>query len=189
MTAYRHETKKTLVTLLATGAVVFTARTSLADHYFVPSGSMEPTVQVGDHILVNKLAYGVHVPLVHANVIDLPGPRRGDVVVLESPEDGRVLLKRVVALPGDDVAVRDGTTWIDGKPVDDAPARGPASDAHDGGPDFGPTTVPPNHYLVLGDNRGNSKDSRMFGFVAKPAILGRAVGVFVTRGSLTWHAL
>ncbi|MDB4997977.1 MAG: Signal peptidase [Myxococcaceae bacterium] len=179
--------KRNVVTLLATAAVVFTARTSLADHYFVPTGSMEPTVHVGDRIAVNKLAYEVRVPVADVYAFERSGPSRGDVVVLESPEDGRVLLKRVVAVPGDTVAIRDGVAFIDGVRVVDPHAVTDTVDG--GGPDFGPTRVPEDRYLVLGDNRGNSKDSRMFGFVAGQRILGRALGVFMRDGKVDWHAL
>jgi signal peptidase I len=180
-------TKRNLVTLLATAAVVVTARTSLADHYFVPTGSMEPTVQVGDRIVVNKLAYGVRVPVADVYAFERHGPIRGDVVVLESPEDGKVLLKRVAAVPGDTVSIRDGVTFIDGIRVTDPHAV--TSGLEGGGPDFGPTLVPEDRYLVLGDNRGNSKDSRMFGFVARSRILGRAAGVFMRHGKIDWHML
>jgi signal peptidase I len=188
MTAHRYAwLKKNAVTLLATAAVVFTARTSLADHYFVPTGSMEPTVHVGDRIVVNKLAYGVRVPLAHVYALERDGPSHGDVVVLESPEDGVVLLKRVVAVPGDTVSVRDGAAFIDGVRASDPHAMTSAQDG--GGPDFGPTVVPEGRYLVLGDNRGNSKDSRMFGFVARSQVLGRALGVFMRDGKVGWHTL
>ncbi|MGH7296007.1 MAG: signal peptidase I, partial [Polyangiaceae bacterium] len=90
-----------LVSVLAASAVCLVARASLADHYRVPSGSMEPTVAVGDQICVNKAAYGLRVPESHTYVVSAEGPRRGDVVVLASPSDGEVLLKRVVAVPGD----------------------------------------------------------------------------------------
>ncbi len=183
----RAAAKRNVITLLATAAVVFTARTSLADHYFVPTGSMEPTVHVGDRIAVSKLAYGLRVPVADVYAFERGGPGRGDVVVLESPEDGRVLLKRVVAVPGDTVAIRDGVAFIDGVRAFDPHAVTETIDG--GGPDFGPTRIPDDSYLVLGDNRGNSKDSRMFGLVARPRILGRALGVFVREGKLDWHPL
>ena len=179
--------------MLVVAAVAFTARASLADHYVVPSGSMQPTVQIGDHVVVNKLAYGLRVPLTELYVLDTTGPARGDVVVLSSPEDGKVLLKRVVALPGDRVRVEDGTIEINGALVPIAndggtviESLGATSHALDlssgGGPDFGPVTVPDSQYLVLGDARGNSNDGRYFGFVPKRAILGRAAAVVVRSG-------
>lgn len=186
--------------MLVAAAIVLTARASFADHYVVPSGSMEPTVHVGDRIFVNKLAYGLRVPLTDVYVVDANGPARGDVVVLTSPEDGRVLLKRVVALPGDRVRVEDGAVEIDGVSAPIARDAGAATEtlgdashqlelSHGGGPDFGPVTVPADHYLVLGDARGNSQDGRYFGFVAKSAILGKAAAVTMRDGKLTLLAL
>jgi signal peptidase I len=188
------------VALAATVLIVLAARSSLADHYWVPSGSMQPTVQIGDHLLVNKLAYGLRLPFTGVLLKEFDGPQRGEVVVLESPEDGEVLLKRVAALPGDRIAVRGGRLILDGRPV---PVQGggqavqeqlgerlhPLGTAFGGGPDFGPATVPARCYLVLGDNRGNSRDGRFFGFVRKEAILGRAVGVLWRDGRPTWQGL
>lgn len=186
--------------ILIMGAVVLVARASLADHYQVPSGSMEPTVAVGDQICVNKLAYGLRVPGSEAYVAYGSEPSRGDVVVLNSPTDGEVLLKRVVARPGDIVAVVNGVVSIDGAL---APTRGgdgsqveeldgrshPLKLDFGGGPEFGPTRVPVGRYLVLGDNRGNSRDGRYFGWVERGAILGRAVAVCLREGRLTWNPL
>jgi signal peptidase I len=182
--------------VLVVAAVVLTARASLADHYLVPSGSMQPTVHTGDHVVVNKLAYGLRVPLTEVYLVEASGPARGDVVVLTSPEDGKVLLKRVVALPGDRIRVEDGALEINGAAIPIAKDGGAATEllgdarhaidlSEGGGPDFGPVTVPPDHYLVLGDARGNSKDGRFFGFVAKRAILGRAAAVVLRDGTPT----
>lgn len=190
--------------LIALGVVTF-ARSSLADHYHVPTGSMIPTVAVQDRVLVDKLAYGLRLPLTDVYLLRFDGPSRGDVVVLESPEDGLVLLKRVVAVPGDRVEVRGGALILDGREVPTTidPAR-PGGDrfieelgghAHaveltsGGGPTFGPTVVPPDRYLVMGDNRGNSHDGRMFGFVKRSSILGRAAAVFFRQGALRWIPL
>ncbi len=177
--------------------IVTSARVSLADHYVVPSGSMEPTVMTSDHVVVDKLAYGLHVPLVDGYALHFAPPARGDVVVLESPEDGRVLLKRVVAVPGDEVRVVGGTLVIDGHavPVDarqTTPVERLGAATHrinldqGGGPDFGPVQVPKDRFLVLGDNRGNSRDGRWFGLVARDAVLGRVEGVIVRDGHLGW---
>jgi signal peptidase I len=174
-----------LAQLLILVAVVLTGRASLADQYTVPSGSMEPTVRVGDRVLVNKLAYGLRVPLTDVYLTRFAVPARGDVVVLLSPENGIVLLKRVVAVPGDRVQVAGGMVAINGVPE---PTH-PLALENGGGPAFGPITVPPDQFLVLGDNRGNSHDGRSFGFVRRGAILGRAVGVFLRDGSPTWVGL
>jgi signal peptidase I len=189
-----------LIMVLGASAIVLVARASFADHYQVPSGSMEPTVAIGDQICVNKAAYGLRVPASQTYVVEGAGPARGDVVVLTSPTDGEVLLKRVVALPGDVVEVFAGRVAIDG-------ARAPLREDHSGtveelgskehalsmesggGPDFGPTLVPKDAYLVLGDNRGNSRDGRYFGWVARGAILGKAMAVCLHGGKPVWQAL
>jgi signal peptidase I len=189
-----------VVPVLAAVAVVLVARSSFADHYVVPSGSMEPTVQVGDQVCVSKIAYGLRVPVSHEYVLRNQGPARGDVVVLSSPTDGEVLLKRVVAVPGDIVEVQDGRVTTNGVPAPVTEQDGglveqlgghahPLGAAYGGGPDFGPTRVPPDRFLVLGDNRGNSRDGRFFGWVARDAILGRALAVCLRDGMPVWQPL
>ena len=189
-----------LVACLVAGAFILVARASFADHYRVPSGSMEPTVAVGDHVCVNKLAYGLRVPESETYLLHARGPRRGEVVVLASPVDGEVLLKRVVAVPGDDVQVTDGRLVINGAPVP-VESRGgavvetlgghahPLGTAYGGGPDLPDTRVPDDSYLVMGDNRGNSRDGRSFGWVARDAILGRAAAVCFHDGRPVWEGL
>lgn len=189
-----------LVPIAAAGAVMFMARTTLADHYVVPSGSMEPTVEVGDCILVDKLAFGVRLPIGDTYLLPTGEPRPGDVVVLTSPETGVTLLKRVAAGPGDRVVVRGGKVELNGVAArvereggedyeELGAARHPLRLGAYGGPDFGPVEVPAGSYLVMGDNRGNSHDGRSFGFVKRDAIRGRAVRVFQRGGSFTWRAL
>jgi signal peptidase I len=192
--------RRDLVTVAVALAIVVSARSSLADHYFVPSGSMLPTVEPDDHVFVDKLAYGLRVPLLDAYALHFTPPARGDVVVLLSPDEGTVLLKRVVGVPGDRVTVTDGTLVIDGREMP-VVARGGASFEElgaivhaisleaGGGPDFGPVRIPPERYLVLGDNRGNSRDGRYFGLVARDAIMGRAQGIILRHGAPTWVGL
>lgn len=190
--------------LLAFALVIVFARASLADHYLVPSGSMEPTVQVGDRILVNKAAFGVRVPLTGLWLGSPSLPERGSVIVLDPPEPGPapVLLKRVVALPGDVVRVRDGRLQINGEAVPvHADAAEPGSLIEElgpphhiqlrfgGGPDWGPEVVPDGKLLVLGDNRGNSRDGRYFGFIDVTGVRGRAVAVYARSGRPTWRGL
>jgi len=178
--------REVLITALAiTG--LFAARSSLADHYVVPSSSMETALAPGDHVFVDKLAYGLRVPFTLHALTAGARPARGDVVIFDSPEDGTRLIKRVVAVAGDVLEVRGGHVVIDGVP---APSpRGPRSEAlgthtyalnleSGGGPDFGPVTVPTGHVFALGDFRGNSRDSRWFGFVREDAIYGKAESVF-----------
>jgi signal peptidase I len=161
---------------------------------------MEPTVSVGDQICVNKLAYGLRIPASQTYVIRTALPEQGDVVVLDSPADGKVLLKRVVAVPGDMVAVVDGSPIINGHSVRTRAEDGglveelgehPHAITRDsgGGPDLASVRVPEGSYLVLGDNRGNSLDGRFFGWVSRDAILGRAVAVCVHGGEPVWQPL
>jgi signal peptidase I len=175
------------------------ARSSLADHYVVPTGSMLPTVQLGDHVFVDKRAFGLRVPF-SSLYLSGSGPSRFDVVVLESPEDGRILLKRVAAVPGDRVAVRGGRVVIDGAPAELRADSGELQEIlggrshliqldYGGGPELEETTIPAGMYLMLGDNRGDSHDGRDFGLVPRKAILGRAAGVFLRDGSFTWQKL
>lgn len=192
--------RREAVRFLSLVGVLFVARASFADHYRVPTGSMEPTVLPGDQVCVNKLAYGLRVPGSELYLGELGGPARGDVVVLDSPENGDVLLKRVVAIPGDMVTVEGGRVLIDGVA---APVRitdaglVETNDGHThalstdfgGGPRFGPARVPPRRYLVLGDNRGNSADGRFFGWVERSAILGHAFSVCARGGVPSWRPL
>jgi signal peptidase I len=192
--------RREVVTVGIAAAVVFSARSSLADHYVVPTGSMIPTVQIDDRIFVDKLAYGLHVPLLDTYAVRFGDPSPGDVVVLRSPEDGRVLLKRVVAAPGDSIRVVAGSLERNGALAKVEPlgaelyeqlgrALHPVRLDHGGGPDFGPITLPAGRYLVMGDNRGDSHDGRMFGLVDRGAIYGRAEAVFMRDGSPTWIGL
>ena len=189
-----------MVPVAIAAVVLLAARSSLADHYYVPTGSMIPTVEVGDRLLVNKAAYGLRLPFSELTVVPFSGPARGEVVVLNSPEDGKVLLKRVAALPGDEVAVRGGRLYINGRPIPVRLVGGqpvellgaalhPLRLTHGGGADYGPIRVPGDRYLVLGDNRGESHDGRSFGLVERDALIGRAIGVYMRAGGFSWHDL
>lgn len=188
-----------LVSFAVLAFVILSGRSSFADHYRVPTGSMQPTVQIDDRILVNKAAYGVRVPFTETYATRFDGPQIGDVVVLRSPEDGDVLLKRVVAVPGTEIEVISGRLVLDGElaPVEAwggvlveklPDALHMVRLTRGGGPDFGPMTIPDGQYLVVGDNRGDSHDGRSFGLVTRDAIVGRAVAVY-WRGGPTWRPL
>ena len=186
---------------LAILLVPLAARASLVDHYKVPSGSMRPTVEIGDRVFVNKAAYGFRLPLASWYLLETSDPARGEVVVLSSPEDADiVLLKRVVAVPGDAVEIRRGRIYLGGEaaPVSeegDVILESLGDITHElrlksgGGPDFGPMTLPERKFLVVGDNRGDSRDGRAFGLVDRDAFLGRAKGVVLRKGRLTWQPL
>ncbi|WP_101924865.1 signal peptidase I [Luteimonas rhizosphaerae] len=187
------------VPLLVMLALLLVARSSLANHYYVPSGSMEPTLAPGDRVVVDMRAYGLRLPFTDLAVVPGDTPARGDVVVLRSPADGTRLIKRVVAIAGDRVDLVDGRLSIDGRPLaSDAQAdvetfgarRATLDLGAGGGPDIAGVRVPPGQVLVLGDHRGASFDGRFFGFVPAASIYGQARGVFWRRGDgLGWHRL
>ena len=164
-----------LLVLAAALTLFVVVRMVVMQAYWIPSGSMENTLLVGDRVMVNKLSYKLHD--VH----------RGDVVVFERPEGVRKdeikdLIKRVVALPGENVQAKDGQLYIDGHLLSEPYLKEPASVA-----DFGPVLVPTGSVFVMGDNRRNSSDSRVFGPIKQSSIVGRAFVRFwpVTRfGSL-----
>jgi signal peptidase I len=163
------------------------ARSSLADHYLVPSGSMERTLHPGDRVVVDKRAYGLRVPFTLTRITDGQAPARGDIAVFDAPDDGTRLIKRIVAVGGDRLEVRNGHVYIDG-------VRKDVADRLDlslgGGPDVAPFLVPKGHVFVMGDFRGNSRDSRYFGPVPVESIYAKAARIYFRSGEgFTWVGL
>jgi len=149
----------------------------------IPSGSMLPTLQIGDHILVNKFIYGVRLPFLDTPIIPVSTPHRGDVVVFLYPVDPtKDFIKRVVAVAGDVVQIRRKRVYVNGQPWDDPHAffaDGLATDRGDSPRDnYGPITVPPHHLFVMGDNRDRSYDSRFWGFVDLNDVRGEAFLIY-----------
>jgi signal peptidase I len=180
-------------------------RTAVADWNPIPSASMRPNLLEGDVVLVNRLAYDIKVPLTDVVVTRLGDPQRGDVVTFSAP-DGTHMIKRVVALPGDVVELRNERLYINGEGASYAlrdEALEAFADAHtpalrldetvagstrriqvmpdvDAARNFGPVTVPRDAFLMLGDSRDNSVDSRYYGFVPRHRLIGRAERVLVS---------
>lgn len=156
-------------------------RTFVVQAFKIPSGSMKPTLLVGDHILVNKFIYGIKVPFTDRTLVSVAAPKRGDVIVFKFPRDtSKDYIKRVVGLPGDQIEIIDRRLLINGKPVDDPHAfyslAGIMPDSflrH-----FGPIAVPPDHLFVMGDNRDESSDSRVWGFVPMSYVKGKAFLIY-----------
>lgn len=154
-------------------------RTYLVQAFKIPSGSMEDTLAIGDHLLVNKFIYGTKVPFTKTSLIKLRDPRQGDVIVFEYPEDAsKDFIKRVIGTPGDVVEGKDKKVFVNGKPYENIheihkereiiPKEMNPRDT------FGPVTVPANSYFVMGDNRDRSYDSRFWGVVSRDKIKGLA---------------
>ena len=184
-------------------AVMLVFRSAIADWNQVPSGSMWPSIYVGDRIIVDKLAYDLRLPFTLYRLLSWQDPQRGDVVTFPSPEDERLLVKRVVGIPGDVISLTDNVLSINGEVAAYTPleaqaiARIPVADSdhyqffkefilgdersimlhkatysrRNSG--FKALQVPPDHYLMMGDNRDNSRDSRDIGFISRDRILGR----------------
>ena len=159
-------------------------RTFAIQAFKIPTGSMEPNLLIGDHLLVNKLVYSPSLAPWEDTLFDKKPIRRGDVVVFKYPEEPwRDFIKRVIGLPGETVEVRDRQVLVNGQPIDDPHAHWTArrDDDPEAGPlhdGWGPQVVPPGHILVLGDNRDNSRDSRFWGFLPIDQVKGRALLVY-----------
>jgi signal peptidase I len=175
------------------------ARSTLADHYHVPSGSMENALLPGDHVLVNKSAYGLRIPFTRHVFALRSDPVHGEIVILDSPEDEVRLIKRVVAVGGDRVSLLNGRLTVNGRQlaspydpfIEQIGTRRVALNLDEGGgPDIPDKIVPEGHVLLLGDHRGASRDGRWFGTVPVESIYGRAARVFWRSGEgPTWLPL
>ena len=158
-------------------------RTFIVQAFKIPSGSMKETLQIGDHILVNKFIYGIKLPYLQSTLIPIKNPSTGDIVVFEFPEDkDKDFIKRVVGVAGDVVEVRDKQVWVNGALqqgsfiVNSDPHIFPGNmQPRD---NFGPKTVPEHSLFVMGDNRDHSYDSRYWGFVNLKAVKGKAFIIY-----------
>ncbi len=187
--------------------VVLVLRSFIIEPFRIPSGSMYPTLQIGDFIAVNKFAYGVKLPVIQTTVIPVSNPERGDVVVFKYPNDPAVdYIKRVVGLPGDEITYISRTIFINGDAVngelvgkyvgtDSGSVMNGASVVKETFPngtthevlldmdksslDLQTVIVPEGHYFMMGDNRDHSNDSRFWGFVPEKNIKGKAFGIWM----------
>ena len=174
---------------LVTALVLFSVRWSFADQYRVPTGSMEPTVHVGDHIAVDKRAYDLKVPFTNLVLSQTGEPQRGDIVVFKFPKDESITyVKRLIGLPGDHLVINDGRVIINGQPVEIVGSENAESyfeiwnnksvlinrDPQRQQVGYQEITVPENMYFFMGDNRDNSYDSRYWGFVPRKNFKGKA---------------
>jgi len=190
-------------------------KSAVADWNDVPTGSMVPTILEGDRIFINKLAYDLKLPFTTWHIAHWDDPKRGDIVVFFSPADGKRLVKRVIGLPGDVIAMWNNQLYINGKAVKydiidqkildyiqpESHSRRIVFIEHVSGKkypvmftpthpslhSFSPISVPQGRYFLMGDNRDNSADSRFFGFVERTQIIGRAVAIVISRDASFLH--
>jgi signal peptidase I len=192
-------------------AVALLLRAFVVEAFQIPSGSMIPTLEIGDHIFVSKFAYGIGIPFTNKKVVEFSNPQRGDIIVFRYPPDPSTdFIKRVVGLPGDSVELRHNQVFINGQPMLREHVAGECrynegrspeeardcelwieslgskthkvyQDPNQPPQDWGPRVVPPRSVFVMGDNRDNSRDSRVWGFVPYDNVKGRALVVWWSR--------
>jgi signal peptidase I len=200
--------KEWIEPFLIAAVVALVIRQFVVEAFKIPSGSMIPTLTIGDHLLVNKFVYGPRIPFTDSRIFTWKEPKRGDIIVFKYPEnETKNFIKRVVGLPGDKIEIKDGKLFINDQrvPVTDLGVYGGEDQGtaspyypkprlleerlgtvqhkilylHDqSGYNFGPILVPKDSVFVMGDNRDNSQDSRVWGFVHENKILGRALIIY-----------
>lgn len=204
----KHQWKEWRLFLFFVIFIFIPLRASVASWYWVPSGSMNPTILEGDLVFVDKLAYDLKVPLTEQRVMDWDTPHRGDIVVTESPASDVNLVKRVVGIPGDTLEMRENVLFLNGQALqytalneshleylsDDLKESSIFAQEQLGevahsvmsvpqipaSRNFDRVQIPDGQYFIMGDNRDNSQDSRYFGFIEEEAIFGKAKGVIVS---------
>ena len=179
------------------GLIVFISlmlvfRSAVADWNDVPTGSMKPTIVEGDRVLIDKLAYDIRIPFTMVSLKKLEDPQVNDIVIFESNVAGKRLIKRVIGVPGDTVSLSNNKLTVNGLPlqydtINTSQSKTILTESNSNGSytlqltesnstygNFNAVKVPENHYLVLGDNRNNSADSRVIGFVPRSEIIGKS---------------
>lgn len=199
--------------------IVFALRSFLVEPFRIPSGSMKPTLLEGDFILVNKFTYGIRLPITGTKIVALGEPKRGDILIFRFPKDTSVdFIKRVIGVPGDTIRYDHKTVYLNGKPLPQIYMgtnidRDQTGQRHqvkryeekiddktysiylhpEPGRDMQEITVPPGHYFVMGDNRDNSEDGRVWGFVPEDLILGKAFLIWMSWDQadkdVRWHRI
>ena len=175
--------RENIEAILVAVVIALFIRTFMVQAFKIPSGSMKQTLQIGDHILVNKFIYGVKIPYLRQTILPIKHPKRGDIVVFKYPVDpNKDFIKRVIGIPGDVIEIRDKQLYVNGEPVNHEygvhtdprilPAHAKPRD------NFGPVTVPQSALFVMGDNRDESFDSRFWGFVDYKALNGKAFIIY-----------
>lgn len=181
--------------------LLFASRSSFADWYHVPTGSMLPTIVEGDRILVNKMAYQIEVPFTDISLLETGQPTRGDIVVINSTATELRLVKRIVGLPGDHISMHNNQLFINGEKLnyfnnhqgqlveDLVGYHHPVQFVNSAGnvSSFNSVIVPTGHVFVMGDNRNNSADSRVIGFVPMEELQGKVERVIISLDKQNWY--
>ncbi len=195
--------------IIAAVLIATSFKSAIADWNDVPTGSMIPTILAGDRVFINKLSYGLKFPYTTWHILRWQIPQRGDIVVFYSPRDGKRLIKRLIGIPGDEITLYRNRLFLDGNPLlyQISQEGIPQTQNQPSKPDqqflienlagvrhsvmftgirspldsFDPIIVPPDKVFVMGDNRNNSADSRVFGFVDIDQIVGRATHIALSR--------
>jgi signal peptidase I len=164
--------------------VILLLRIGVVEANFIPTGSMQPTLPIGDWLVIDKAAYGFSIPFKKEDIYLWDTPKRGDIITFDPDHTDHRLIKRVIGVPGDVVAIRNSYLYLNGKRIGDQESNGLIKE-HLGGTDyfttpayprnFGPVRVPAGHLFVLGDNRANSADSRYWGYLPMNEVKGKAV--------------
>ena len=177
----KSKTREYAESLVIAAIIALLVRGFVVQAFRIPSGSMEPTLLVGDHLIVNRMSYVVKVPFTDIVIFHVGNPKKGDVIVFRYPVDPtKDFIKRVIATEGDIVQIKDKVVYINGQKVADPhaffaegnsiiPAQLSPRDS------FGPVKVPKNHFFAMGDNRDRSLDGRFWGFVDRDDLVGRAL--------------
>jgi signal peptidase I len=176
----KSKTREYIESLIIAAIIAFFVRGFVVQAFKIPSSSMEPTLLIGDHLLVNRLSYVAKIPFTDIVILNLGKPKRGDVVVFRYPVDpDKDFIKRVIAVGGEKVEIKDKTIYINGKKINDPWGFYADSTVMPGflspKDNLGPVVVPKDSYFVMGDNRDRSLDSRFWGFVKNDLLVGRAL--------------
>ncbi len=172
--------RENLEAILVAVVLALFIRTFVVQAFKIPSGSMLETLQIGDHILVNKFIYGTHIPFTEISFFPVREPQRGDIVVFKYPVDQkRDFIKRVIGVPGDTIEIRNKIVYVNGEKLEDLYVIHRDGNIIPGERDnFEPVTVPEGSYFMMGDNRDGSFDSRFWGYVKEEEVIGKALVIY-----------
>ena len=178
----KKEARQTLETIVIAILIALFIRTFIVQSFYIPSGSMEPSLLPGDYILVSKFIYGIRIPFVNVRMFSYKEPKRGDVIVFVYPKDpSKDFIKRVIGVQGETVRIIEGKIYINDMPISDPWGYFDKKEPPDFiaiVENFGPVVVPEDSLFVMGDNRNDSEDSRFWGYLPLKNVLGKAFVIY-----------